>query len=176
MPISRQKKEEIVADISKELAQRRVILFAELKGVPVDEQIKLRAALKAAAARFVVAKKTLARIAFLQAGLPVNPESFPGSLALVFADDIVSASRELDKFAKTHETFLVLGGILREGDRASVFSGEEVKNIARLPAKEVLLAQLLNLLLAPARNLVSVLDAPARNLVIAMNQYSQKGQ
>lgn len=176
MPISRQKKEEIVGDLSQELSKRPVVLFVELKGIPVEEQQVLRSALKSLSSRLVVAKKTLARIAFMKAGIPVNPESFTGSLAFIFADDIVAAASELGKFAKTRETFLILGGILREADKVSIFSADEVKSIAQLPAKEVLLAQLLGVFLGPLRNLVTVLNAPSRNMLIVLNQHAKKGQ
>lgn len=174
MPITRAKKEEIVADLSQELAQRPVTIFVEFSKIPVAEQRALRAQLKQVSGRMVVAKKTLARIAFLKAGLPVNPEDFPSSLALVFADDLVSVAQKLRKFARRHESFVILSGMFREreADKVSVFSQDEMKRIAELPSRQVLLGEFARVLAMPLRNLVSVLSAPSRNLVVALEQYS----
>ena len=74
------------------------------------------------------------------------------------------------EFAKTHENLKINGGIFD----GKVLTAQELKVIASLPPREVLLATLLGTLQAPMVNLVSVLQAPMRDLVGVLDQIAKK--
>ena len=83
----------------------------------------------------------------------------PGVLAKIIND-----------FGKSNEFVAIKLGYF-EGD---MLSADDVKVIAELPAKEVLQAQLLGTLQAPARDFVSVLNAKATTILNVINAYKDK--
>ena len=73
-------------------------------------------------------------------------------------------------FAKEHENFKIRGGVV-EGKEASL---EDIKAIASLPSREVLLAKLVGSLNSPITGLVRVLNGPSQGLVRVLNGIAQK--
>ena len=93
-----------------------------------------------------------------------------GPSAIVVERAIRRHDQAVFEFAKTHENLKIKGGIF-EG---KVISAKDLKAIASLPSREVLLAKLLGTLQAPMVNLVSVLQAPMRDLVGVLDQVAKK--
>jgi large subunit ribosomal protein L10 len=111
-------------------------------------------------ATYAVVKNTLTKIAVRDSGVPALVElepllEGPSAIAFVTGDPVIVAKGIRD-FAKAHPALIVKGGIL---DGRPV-TPEEIRKLADLESREVLLAKLAGAMMAPAQQLVSVLAAP----------------
>ncbi|MFQ5595129.1 MAG: 50S ribosomal protein L10 [Anaerolineae bacterium] len=163
MTISREQKAEIVEDLKERLGNTDVIILTDYRGLSVPQQQALRSKLRDITTEFRVAKNTLTKIALKETNRPV-PEEYltgPTALTLLPPDDIAGPTKALLDFAKQSDMLIIKGGIV--GDR--IIGADEVKTLADLPPREVLLAQLIAAIQGPAANLVRTLQAPAGDFV-----------
>jgi len=167
MAITREKKEQIVKDLSDKLAKQKSVVFADFTGLKVKDLSDLKSNLRKENAEFKVAKKTLMGIAFKNNGIEADPESMAGEVALVMGyGDEVAPAKLLHEFAKTNQNIKILGGLLENKALAS----EQVVALAQLPSKQELLARLVGSVSAPTRNFVGVLQGNIRGLVQVLSQ------
>jgi len=132
------------------------IVFTDYRGLKVKEFQALRKPLREKGAEIHVIKNTLFRVA---AGDDVNnlPEELhngPTAVAFIYGSE-PDAAKALVDFAKTHDKFIVKGGMF--GGKA--FTDKDVVNLSKLPPKEVLIAQVIGTIAAPLSNLVGVIEA-----------------
>lgn len=162
MAVSREKKEQQVADLKQKFGSAEVIILTDFRGLSVSDQQELRSRLRDSASDYVVVKNTLTKIALEQSDRPVPTEYLIGPTALTFLhEDIAAPTKALLDFAKESGVLVIKGGIL--GDR--IVTEEDVKDLADLPPREVLLARLIGAIQGPSATLVSVLEAPASELL-----------
>lgn len=163
MPKTRAQKKESVSHLVEQLRGSKAAVFASMVNVSIKEASKLRTAGRATGVTCHVSKKSLVGIALKEANQPaVDLEAVRGTLTVGLATaDEVSAAKVFQDFAKGHETFTILGGIL-EG---RFISASEVKSLAALPSREQLLGQLVGTLQAPISGFVRVLAGVPRNFV-----------
>ncbi|MFQ5855948.1 MAG: 50S ribosomal protein L10 [Anaerolineae bacterium] len=162
MAISRQKKEQMVEDLKEKLGATDVIILTDFRGLSVSEQQALRSKLRDTTAEYQVVKNTLTKIALREINRPVPEEYLTGPTALtLLREDIAGATKALLDFAKQSGVLVIKGGIA--GDR--IIGADEVKDLANLPPRDMLFAQLIGAIQWPAANLVRSLEAPASELV-----------
>jgi len=164
-----------VADLVSKLDKVSAVFIADYAGLTVKEQVELRDKVRAAGGTVTVAKNSLLKIAMKDKGYDLSSleaELTGPNLTLLAQGDAVAPLKAMVEFGKTNDKNLpkVKAGILGK----SVLSMEKVMQLAALPSKAELIAQLLRTLSNPARNLVSVLSAPMRNFVYALNAISKK--
>lgn len=166
MPLSREKKQEILKTIKENIKKAKVILFVNFHGLNVLKSQKLRRILKKIGAEYLVAKKTLLKKVLDDFDFSEERPDLEGEIGLVFGyEDEVSPSKEINIFSKAKEV-RILGGILGK----KYIDEEAVKTLATIPAKDVLLGQLAGAINAPLRQLVGVLQGPMRDLVIVLSR------
>jgi len=161
-----------VAQLRELLAGASTFFLVDYQGLSAGELHKLRANVRAAGGRMLVAKNTLINVVLAEHGVE-GFESLTGPTALVLVgDDLVAPAKALTDYAKAHAKDLPLpkGGYLQ----GSVVGPEALAKIAKLPAREELLSQLVGVLSAPLSQLVGVLQAPPQNLVTVINNYVDK--
>ncbi|MEK7541252.1 MAG: 50S ribosomal protein L10 [Patescibacteria group bacterium] len=147
--------------------RQKIAIFSDLRGVSVTKAQILRRALKNTDAEYKVAKKTLFDRALDSAGFAVKTKEMQGEIGVAFGyGDQAAPARILAKFGKENDTFKILGGLL--GSR--VMTEKDITALARLPSREVLLAQVVGALSAPMRGLVGALQASIRNLTYVIGQ------
>ena len=169
--ISKTKKHDIVGDISDRLKKQKITIFSDFHGVSVTKSQQLRRLLKKNDAEYKVARKTLIDRALVDVGVPIKAKELKGEIGIAFGyGDEIAPAKIILKFSKENETFKILGGIL--GNRA--LTEKEVIALARLPAKEVLYAQIVGALAGPIRGLVTVLNGNIKNLVVVLNKIKDK--
>lgn len=163
MPKTRAQKQENVSQLVGSLRGAKAAVFASMVNVSIKETDKLRKEARATGVSLAVSKKSLVNIALKEASQPtVDLEAVRGTLTVGLAtQDEVSAAKVFQDFAKGHESFTIIGGIL-EG---RFISAAEVKNLAALPSREQLLGKLVGTLQAPISGFVNVLAGVPRNLV-----------
>jgi large subunit ribosomal protein L10 len=136
-------------------------LLTEYRGLKVAELGELRASLRGSSTEYRVLKNTLTSIAVREAGYEDLVPLLQGPTAVAFIHgDPVQAARDLADFARTHPALIVKGGVLD----GKVLAAEEVRRLATLESREVLLARLAGLLQASAQQTVSLLAAPLRQV------------
>jgi large subunit ribosomal protein L10 len=156
----RPEKANIVEDLQTRLNASPFLFVADYTGLKVDQFAELRNRLWGAGARCHVVKNTFLRRAAKDAGLPELGE-LRGQTAIVVGDkDAAAAAKILKTFSTEFKKPEIKAGVV---DKLAV-SSEQIKAIADLPSREVLLATLLGVLQAPASKLVRVLNEPASAL------------
>ena len=136
-------------------------LLTEYRGLKVAELGELRASLRGSSTEYRVLKNTLTSIAVREAGYEDLVALLQGPTAVAFVHgDPVQAAKDLAEFARTHPSLVLKGGVMD----GKVLGAAEVRQLATLESREVLLARLAGLLQASAQQAVSLLAAPLRQV------------
>ena len=136
-------------------------LLTEYRGLKVAELGELRASLRGSSTEYRVLKNTLTSIAVREAGYEDLVALLQGPTAVAFVHgDPVQAAKDLAEFARTQPALIVKGGVMD----GKVLGAAEVRLLATLESREVLLARLAGLLQASAQQTVSLLVAPLRQV------------
>lgn len=167
MPISRQRKEELVAQYTELLRDSQGIIVTEYRGMNTAQFNALRSKMRDLDSAYMVTKNTLLRRALQEVGMPIPEGLINGPVAVAFARrDLSATAKAVLDFHRDVEVFLVKGAMA--GD--AVFEGEgDVKALSELPSLDELRAQLLGLIIAPAANLLALVTTPASGLVGVIN-------
>jgi large subunit ribosomal protein L10 len=175
----RPEKLEAVKEIKERFQKAKIVVFTEYQGhgepgLPVKETQKLRRKIREGKGEIKVVKNTLAQKALKELKLDNLSSYFTNATALAFGfDDPVSTAKALFDFAKEHKSspnspgLPVIKGAWLEGGK--VLDANQVRFLATLPPKPVLLAQVLGTLNAPATGLVTVLSGVLRGLVTVLD-------
>lgn len=162
----RQKKVAISESIGQKVARSKSITITDYRGLTTAQLLELRQKLAQANAEFQVTKNTLLRRALQGQGYEVSDEVVEGPSATLFSyEDEVTPLKALTTFAKTTKLPSIKGGYLGK----EFLNAQRVEALAKLPTKEVLIAQLMGTINAPVQGLVSVLQGNIRNLVYVLN-------
>jgi large subunit ribosomal protein L10 len=172
LAITRAKKETLVSKYAHELNSSEAIIITGYRGLKVSELEQLRKKIREADGSFAVVKNTLAQRALSEAGLHIADDMLTGPVGIGFCHANVSGvAKAVVDFAKgSNDRMTVIGGLL--GNR--VIDEAAVKNLANLPTIDVLRAQLLGVINAPASQLVGVVAGGVRQLVNVFNAYAEK--
>ena len=167
MALTRDKKQEIVANYSERLDRAQVAIWANYRGVKVTQFQALRNALRQSDAEVLVVKNTLMRVALEQHSLPYSKEIMDGPCAVTFVyDDIPAATRLVSNFARDNEQlFQVVGGLVG----GKIVDPAQVRELITLPSREVLLGRVVGGVGAPISALVGTLSAVLRGFVNVLN-------
>ena len=157
MSLNRSEKEAVISDVTSLAAKAQTLVMAEYRGIAVADMTKLRAAARSGGVNLSVLKNTLARRAVAGSAFEVVSDQMTGPLIYGFSVDAVAAAKVVSDFAKTNDKLVIRGGAI--GGKALDVNG--VKQLASIPSKEVLLAQLLGLLQSPISRTARVLSALA---------------
>ncbi|MCG1041838.1 50S ribosomal protein L10 [Mycetohabitans sp. B8] len=157
MPLSREDKQAVVAEVSAQVAKAQTIVLAEYRGIAVGDLTKLRAKAREQQVYLRVLKNTLARRAV--EGTPFAPlaEQMTGPLIYSMSDDAVAAAKIIHDFGKTTDKLVIKAGSY-EG---KVMDKADVQALASIPSREELLAKLLGVMQAPVSGFARALAALA---------------
>ena len=166
MAVTEQKKA-IVANLKEILTSSKGAVITSYKGLTVAQDTALRVELRKAGVSYHVIKNTMTRIAAQEAGFEGMIQYLEGTTALAYsADDAVAPAKIISEFIKKNnladeEKLVIKGGIVD----GQVVTAEEVKAIASLPSREVLIGKLLGSIQAPLSNTVGVMGSMLRSIV-----------
>lgn len=159
-------KQELVERLSKQLSEAEIAIVVDYKGLTVLQITELRAKLRGAGVQMEVVKNTLMRRASQGTGAEVLTDLYKGPNAIVTSqDDPVAPAKILADFAKDNEKLELKGAALS----GSLLDAEGIKQLAKMPSKEELLAKLVYTLNAVPTNLVNVLSGVPRSFVNVLN-------
>ena len=160
-----EQKKQVVADLVERLNGSCAGVIVDYKGINVEDDTKLRKELREAGVNYTVVKNTLLKRAIAETELNGLDAVLEGTTAIATsADDYVAAARILCKFADTHKNFEIKNGFIDK----EVIGLEKISGLAKLPSREILLANVLGAFQAPisafARAIQAIVDkdgAPA---------------
>lgn len=167
----RPEKASIVSDLSEKLNRSPFLLVTDYQRMKVDQFGELRNRLAPTGAQVHVVKNSFLKRAMTASGLPDVADQLSGQTAVVTGDkDVAPVAKVLKTFAAEFKVAAVKIGVVDK----SVLSTAEVESLADLPSREVLLAQFLGVLLAPATKLARILNEPAASLARLLNAKAGK--
>ena len=163
MALTKTQKTKQIDSIKEKVFQQKSVIFVDFTKVLSKDMFSLRKSLKEAGCNLKIAKKTLVRIAFGQSNISFwnkIKDNIPGQLALVFGiKDEIAPARVSNQFAKSHESFKILGGIF--GNR--FIDKERVLVLADIPPRDELLSRFVGSLISPIASFARVLDKIREN-------------
>jgi large subunit ribosomal protein L10 len=165
-----EEKKAIVAELKDRLTNAKGAVLTSYKGLTVAQDTELRRELREAGVDYHVVKNTMTRIAAKEAGLDGIVGFLEGTTALAVSnEDPVAPARVLVKFIKDHkldenEVLTIKTGLID----GKVIGLDEIKALASLPSREVLIAKLLGSMQAPISGTVNVLQGVIRNAVYVL--------
>lgn len=163
-------KEATVAELTEKFSSSSAILLTEYRGLTVAQLKELRRSISADAT-YAVAKNTLLKIAAANAGVTAFDGQLVGPSAIAFVSgDPVNVAKSLRDFAKANPLLVVKSGYL-EG---KALSADEVKKLADLETKEVLLAKAAGVLKASLFKAAYVFQAPLSQAVRTVDALREK--
>jgi large subunit ribosomal protein L10 len=173
LAISKQRKEELVTQYTEQLEQSKGIILVDYLGLSVSDTDRLRLAIRPAGGKFQVVKNRLLALALKEVNMSLPAEWLLGPTAVGFCyEEVPSIAKIFADTAKDLETLKIKGGLIG----TSVLGPEEVNAIATLPSREVLLAQVLGTINAPASQVVGVVASGIRQIVNVLQAHVDKLQ
>ncbi|OSM02440.1 50S ribosomal protein L10 [Magnetofaba australis] len=168
--MNKAEKSSVIEEVKETFSQSSVALVAHYRGLSVAEMTELRVKMRDAGAELRVVKNTLARRAASEAGIENLNEFLVGPTSIATCSDPVAPAKVFSEFAKDHKKLEILGGVL-DGERIDPAG---IERLAKLPPKEVLVAQLLGVMNGPIRGFATVLNAIPSGFVRALDQIRQQ--
>jgi large subunit ribosomal protein L10 len=135
--MKRNEKEQLVAELKTKIQSSPALYYTDFTGLNVKRMTELRRRLRKANVEYVVIKNTLALRAVNESGLVAT--RLRGPTGLVVAKDAVAAAKLLQDFAKENDQKPAVKGGMLEG---RVLDVAQVKQLATMPSREQMLAEL----------------------------------
>ena len=170
--MNRQEKQELVKSLGAKFAESTGSFLVNCQGLTVPQMQTLRGELYDKGAHVQVAKNRLVKIAIKENALCGQLDQYlQGQLAVVFAEsDVTGVAKVLDTFAKDNEKMELIAGCCEN----QIFDAEALKKLAKLPSREVLLAQLMGVMQAPTVSFVMVLRQLIVKLLLTLKAIEEK--
>ncbi len=164
--MQKREKEALVADLHEKFKEAKAAILTDFTGLNVEQITQLRRTLKKSAVEYKVVKNTLLRRASQDTDIELLAEHFVGPIAIALAyEDPVAPAKILLEFSKMQPALEIKAGMVT----GTVMTLKDIKALASLPSKEVLVATFLSLLKAIPTRLVRTLNNPIQRLVLVLD-------
>jgi large subunit ribosomal protein L10 len=160
-----QRKIDTIADLSDKLTRTQLALVTDYRGLTVAEISDLRKKLRETGAELIVAKNTLTLRAAKETGYDALEPLLSGPTALAFAyDDVSRTAKAINDFNKGPKKLVVRGGLLGK----SLLGGNVLDQVASLPTRDQVLAQIVGGVSSPVSGVVGVINAAITNVLYTL--------
>jgi len=164
-------RDKMVKTIKDGVEKEKMTIVVGYQKVSSAELSRLRKSLRQKKARMHSSRNSLVEVAFKGSAHASLVDSLKGQTAVIVTSaDPSEIAKILVKFAEKNENFFLCGAILDN----SFIRKEDIKRFASLPAKEVLLTQLLGVLNSPMTRLARALNGKTTELILILKQLSEK--
>jgi len=169
--LDRKKKEQMAAELHEKLRETQLTVLAGYIGMNVEKMTALRNVLRKSGTEVRVVKNTLLRIASRDTDFSALESHFKGPLAIALnKGDVIESTKVLVEFAKRNAELEIKAGMLD----GKFLTKEQIKTLAELPGRDVLLAKLLSVMQGVQTALVNVLSGVPRSFVQCLDAYRVK--
>jgi len=149
-------KQQIVADLAEQLKASTAGVLVNYQGITVEDDTKMRKALREAGVKYMVVKNSLTGRACEEVGFGDMKQYLSGMTAIAIgSDDPVAPAKVLKEYAEKVESFSILAGYLD----GKVIDVKTVEALADIPSKEVLIAKFLGSIKSPLYGFAYALQA-----------------
>jgi large subunit ribosomal protein L10 len=163
----------LITDLRDKFSRAKVVVFTDYKGMTVSELTELRRLFRKSSLEYRIVKNTLAKIASKDTGIGAAAEVFKGPVGIAIGyDDPVLAAKKVLEFTKTNEKLQIIGAVV-EG---KFCEKAEVKAIAELPSREILLSMIAGVMQAPSSKMARGLAATVTRFAYAMEALNRTKQ
>jgi large subunit ribosomal protein L10 len=165
-------KAKAIAELREDFASAPDFVFADYRGLTVEQITTLRKNLRGKEARFKVVKNAYARLAFEQTQAPGEVASYlTGPTAVAIAPrDANEVAKLLFDFAREVPALTIKGGLVG----ANLYDAAQIEAFSRLPGRLDLIAMLMSVMNGPARNLATALKDVNARLARALKAVADK--
>jgi len=169
--LDRSAKEQVVAELREKLNKTKLAILADYKGMKVKQMTELRNELRKADSEMTVVKNNLLNIAMQDSDFTPLGDHLKNPRAIIMNyGDVVEPTKALVEFAKKNAELEIITGILD----GKLLTPDQIKVLAELPSKDVLIAKFLSLLVAVQTQFVTVLSGVPRSFVQVLEAYRLK--
>jgi large subunit ribosomal protein L10 len=152
--LNRNEKRQAVTDFSKKVEGFQAAILTHYRGLNVEQINTLRRRLREAKISYHVVKNTMMKLAAKGTDLEKLADYFKGPTAIAISyDDPVSLAKILSEFVKTQPKLEIKIGLVQ----GKVIAPDEIKTLATMPSREILLAQILGGIQVPGQELAGVI-------------------
>ena len=158
MAISKDKKQQLVADLNEILSDAKMTVFAKYQGLSVSELQELRHLARENNVKIKVVKNRLVRVAMGEIAVYKDTDTSALEGQLLYAisnDDEVAPAQVLAKFAKEHQALELKGAFSAEGKS---LNEQAVVELSKLPSKDQLIGQVVNMLTGTVNDVTNALS------------------
>lgn len=157
MAITKDKKKSILDKLDG-IKNSESVVFVNFKGLPVFETTSIRRNLAKENVAYFVAKKTLVKKAFREAGIEGDMPTLDGELAVVYGNDATGPAREIFAFQKKFDGKIsILGGVFEH----KFVDKSQMEEIAQIPSLHVLRGMFVNVINSPIQGFAIAIKAIA---------------
>src|SRR5205823_767944 len=169
--MNKEQKTAVVDEIAQQIGSAEAIFAVDYRGISVSQAAELRAQLRDADARFRVVKNSLTERAADKAGAEDLKPMLIGPTALTLVNgDAALAAKALNDVARRLRLLEFKGGLLN----GAPLTADDVRSIARLPARDVLRGQLVGTIAAPLTGLARGLNALIAGIAIQLQRVAEQ--
>jgi large subunit ribosomal protein L10 len=173
--MNREQKAAVVEEVAAQIQAAEAVFAIDYRGISVPQAAALRERLTEAGARFRVVKNTLTLLAADKAGAESLKGVLEGPTAFTFVTaedgDVALAAKALAQFKRENDLLDFKGGLMN----GEPLTAEQIAELSRLPARDVLHGQLVGMIAAPITGLVRTLNALIAGLAIQLKQIADEG-
>jgi large subunit ribosomal protein L10 len=171
MAVTKEQKDDILKGLKDQFSRAQGVVFAEFRGLSVEDAQTLRRGLREAGLEYKVAKKTLIKLAAKENGYDLSKDVLEGPIGVAFGfDDEILAAQKMAEFAKKFEGLTLKGGIM-EG---KVIDVNMVNTLALIPSRDTLLAKFMGSAMSPLTGFVGIGNALVGGFVRVVNAYQEQ--
>jgi len=173
--MNREQKTAVVEEVAAQIQESEAVFAVDYRGISVPQAAVLRERLTEAGARFRIVKNTLTLLAVDKAGAEALKGVLEGPTAFTFVTaedgDVALAANALAQFKREHNLLDFKGGLMN----GEPLTAEQIAELARLPARDVLHGQVVGMIASPITVLVRTLNALIIGLAIQLRQIADEG-
>jgi len=173
--MNKERKAAVVDEVATQIKESEAVFAVDYRGISVPQAAELREKLNEAGARFRVVKNTLTIRAAEQAGAEDLKELLEGPTAFTFvapeSGDVALAAKALDRFRREHDILAFKGGRMS----GEVLTLDQLLDLAKLPARDVLHGQLVGVIASPITGLVRGLNQLIAGFASQLQQIADQG-
>lgn len=164
------KKAEQVQKLNDSFKNNEAVVFVDYRGISVEKDTLLRAKMRNADIEYTVAKNTLIKRAYDEIEEGLLDQFMEGPTSIAFSNDPVELAKLITTFMKDNKVMALKAGVLN----GNLIDVAAIENLAKLPAREVLLAQLLGAMQSPLSGFAGVTAGLLRQLVTVTDRVREQ--